>query len=191
VAIRQAVRQAGPVSSWRLDERHGDLVVRTRAEGSASRLGHRLTIGMARWRAVVTETAGVPSAVRVEVDVRSLRVRGGEGGLKRLSVLERAMVRHSALKALAARQHPTVEYAADTVTRVKGGYDLEGELTIHGVTRARRLHVAAEDGADGSTGYRATATVRQTDFGVQPVSFFAGALLVADDVTVELSATRR
>jgi hypothetical protein len=31
----------------------------------------------------------------------------------------------------------------------------------------------------------------QTGFGVQPVSFFAGALLVTDDVTVELSATRR
>ncbi len=170
--------------TWTLDERDGDLVVRTDVEGPAARLGHRVTIAMTRWRAEVTETDGSPTEVRLEVDVSSLQVRYGEGGLRRQSALERAMTRRSALKTLEARRHPTITYAA-SVTSVTGGYDLDGELTIHGVTRPLSAHVAADDAV-----YGAVATVRQTDFGIRPVAFFAGRLLVADEVAVELTATR-
>lgn len=174
------------MNAWRLDERDGDLIVRTDVEGPAARLGHRVTIAMTRWRVEVSETDGSPRAVRLEVAVSSLQVRCGEGGLRRQSAVERAMVRRSALKALDAKGHPTIEYVAENVSRVAGGYEVEGELTIHGVTRPFGLHVEVDDPVD----YRTLATVRQTDFGLQPVSLFAGALLVADEVSVEFSAAR-
>ena len=170
--------------TWTLDERDGDLVVRTDVEGPAARLGHRLTIAMTRWRAEVTETGGSPSEVRLTVDVSSLEVRSGEGGLRRQSALERAMTRRSALKRLEARRHPTITYVA-SIGSVPGGYDLDGELTIHGVTRPLSTRVAEDGGA-----YGVVTTVRQTDFGVRPVAFFAGRLLVADEVAVELTAAR-
>ena len=179
------MRQAAAVDTWTLDERDGDLVVRTDVAGPAARLGHRLTIAMTRWRVEVTETGGAPIGMRLEVDVSSLQVRHGEGGLRRQSALERAMTRRSALKTLEARRHPTITYVA-SASPVTGGYDLDGELTIHGVTRPLSAHVAADDAA-----YGVVATVRQTDFGIRPVSFFAGRLLVADEVAVELTVARR
>ena len=196
------MRQAAAVDTWTLDERDGELLVRTDTEGPAARLGHRLTIAMTRWRAEVTEGDAGPTAVRLEVDVSSLQVRRGEGGLRRQSALERAMTRRRALRTLEASRHPTISYAADSVTRVRGGYDLDGELAIRGVRRPLRVHVSTDDGVDDraddgvddrtdTRAYRVQARVVQTDFGVQPVAFFAGALLVSDEVTIELTASRR
>jgi polyisoprenoid-binding protein YceI len=174
-------------TTWTLDERDGDLVVRTGVEGPAARLGHRLTIAMTRWRARVTETDGSPTAVRVEVDVGGLLVRHGQGGLKPLSAVERAMIRRSALKTLEATRHPTIVYVADSVGVTDGGYDLDGEVTIHGVTHQLPLRVEV---GPLDVGHRTQASLRQSDFGVQPVSFVAGAMRVSDEVSIEVSATR-
>jgi polyisoprenoid-binding protein YceI len=59
-----------------------------------------------------------------------------------------------------------------------------GTLTLAGQTRPVRLQV--EQTAPGH--YRATTTVRQTDFGIKPYSAFLGSLKVADavEIAVEL-----
>jgi polyisoprenoid-binding protein YceI len=62
-------------------------------------------------------------------------------------------------------------------------YQLEGELTLHGVTRAVQFKVTAAP-VDGMTRIRGTADFKQTQFGIKPFSKLLGAIGVADAVRV-------
>ncbi len=68
--------------------------------------------------------------------------------------------------------------------------EVEGSLSLHGVTRRITLHLkAAIEGdllkASGETG------LRQTDYGITPVSAAAGAVKVKDEVLVQYSIVAR
>jgi polyisoprenoid-binding protein YceI len=174
---------------WSLDQADGELLVRTGVGGPAARMGHRVTIAMQRWTATVLERDSQPTALDLVVDVASLRVLRGDGGLKPLSAPEKAAVRRSALRVLDARRYPRIEFHGDTVAAAPGGYDVAGTLTIHGVRLPRTLHVTVTETGRG-THYSGQAAVRQTDFALTPYSLLLGSLTVGDEVTVTFSATR-
>ena len=169
------------MGAWTYDDAAGDLLVLTGVEGPAARMGHALTLRWRGWHAAVEHESGRPTSVTVTVPVEGLEVVHGEGGLKRLSSPEKAMVRHRALKELGAREHPTIGFHADSVTSTGSGWLLDGTLTIRG-----RGHLCAvevrEDGGVLDVG----TTLRQTDVHVTPVRFLGGAFAVADEVRVQL-----
>lgn len=171
--------------TWSLDPSDGELLVLTDREGRAASLGHRLSIEMTRWTAGVIEDAGAPVGATLVVDVSSLQVRSGEGGVKSLSAPEREVARRQALRALHAKDHPRIEYRSEDVRVLDDGYELDGRLTIRGVTRPCRVVVQRRGDR-----LSCEATVRQSDHGVKPVSFLLGALRVSDEVTVRWTARR-
>jgi polyisoprenoid-binding protein YceI len=57
---------------------------------------------------------------------------------------------------------------------------VHGDLTVHGQTRPVLVEVTGEAGH-----YRGSAAVRQTDFGIQPVSAAGGTIKVKNEVRVE------
>ena len=171
--------------TWSLDQSDGELLVLTDREGRAASLGHRLTIELTQWRAEVVQEDGVPVSASLVVDVSSLQVRSGEGGVKSLSAAERAVARRQALRTLQAKSHPRIEFRATDVRRLDEGYELDGRLVIRGVTRPCRVVVHDRDGRLTSE-----SAVRQSDHGVKPVSFMLGALKVTDEVTVRWTARR-
>ena len=168
------------MGSWTYDERDADLLVLTGVEGPASRLGHALTLRWTRWRAVVEHADGTPSTVHVRVGADGLEVVHGEGGLKGLSRVEKAMVRRRALKELGAADHPEIDFVAE-VERDRDGWLLRGTLRVRGRSRAYAVHVREADGR-----LSVDEPVRQTDFGVRPVRFLGGAFSVADEVRLRL-----
>ncbi len=179
------------MTTWKLDERDGDLVVQTDVTGRAARLGHRLTLTWTRWRAEVVEHDGVPVTARLRVEADSLQVSRGDGGVVPLSPAEKPVVRRTALRTLGAAAHPVIEFSSDDVTESEGGYEIAGELTIRGTARPLAVTVSSAPVAGGATQYDVRTTLRQSTFGVKPVSVMIGALRVADDVTVSWTATRR
>ncbi|MGE2714245.1 YceI family protein [Mycolicibacterium litorale] len=171
-----------------LDASDGALRIRTDVTGPAARMGHRLTILVATWRATVEWDGEDPSAVRLTADVDSLQIERGEGGVTPLSGPERALARTNALKTLSAQRYPTVSFETREVTPADGGYHLAGELEIHGHRRRHSLDVAVTETADVWQ-LDARTAVQQTDFGVKPYSMVMGSMKVVDTVTVEFSAT--
>lgn len=172
----------------------GELLLHTGVTGRAARMGHRLTIAMTAWRAEVSFAGDRPTGVRLTVEVDSLQVRSGEGGLTPLSGPEKALVRSNALKCLAAQRYPQIRFAATDITATADGYRLAGQLDIHGQVHPHTVDVVVDpvDDADDTGGRRLRvlqSTVRQTDYGVTPFSQLMGSLKVADDVTVSFSAT--
>ena len=177
------------MTEWKLDASDGQLLVRTGVTGRAARMGHRLTIAMNAWRATVTWAGDEPSAVDLEVDVDSLEVLRGEGGVTPLSGPEKTVARSNALKTLDAKRFPSISFRADDVAKTADGYRLTGTAEIHGKSNPQTVDLRIEDLGD-SWRMSTDVAVRQSDFGVKPYSLFMGSMKVADEVTVVFTATR-
>ncbi len=177
------------MTDWKIDASDGQLIVKTGVTGRASRMGHRLTIAMNSWEATVSWDGDEPSALELKVDVDSLEVLRGEGGLTPLSGPEKALARSNALKTLGADRFPTISFRADDLERTANGYRLTGILEIHGKTRPRSIDLRVED-LDDTWRMSCDAQVRQSEFGIKPYSMFLGSMKVADDVTVSFTGSR-
>jgi polyisoprenoid-binding protein YceI len=174
---------------WTLPASDGELLVHTGVAGPASKMGHRLTVAMRRWQATVQWSDGAPVGARLTVDVDSLEVLQGEGGLTPLSAPEKMLVRSNALRQLGAGRFPQICFDADGIDESQDGYRLAGTLQIRGKTRPHVIDLRTED--LGEVWRLSTqAVVRQSDFGVKPYSLLMGSLKVADDVTILFTAQR-
>ena len=175
-------------NSWSLDPSSGQLMIRTGVAGPAAKTGHRLTILMQSWQATVDWKGKVPAGVDLTVEVDSLEVLRGEGGVTPLTGPEKGIVRSNALKSLEAKKFPRIRYTATEVTATPDGYRLSGTVEIHGKSRPQSVEVRLEDRGD-AWAVSAQAVLTQTDFGVKPYSLLLGAVRVADQVTIDFTAT--
>ncbi|MEO8816122.1 MAG: YceI family protein [Mycobacterium sp.] len=174
---------------WSLDASCGELLVRTGVCGRAAKMGHRLTIAMASWRAEVSWSGEEPTAVRLTVAVDSLRVVRGEGGLMPLSAPEKTLVRSNALKCLHSDRYPNIRFQSGDIAAADDGYRLTGTLEICGRVHPHVLDVRVADLGDAQR-ICGDTVLRQSEYGVRPYSMLMGSMQVADDVTVSFSATR-
>jgi polyisoprenoid-binding protein YceI len=155
----------------------GDLLLRTTAEGKAARMGHALTLRVKDWQCVAQLEGGAPVSVTATIDLGSLEVVAGEGGVKPLSEADKRKVLAGAAKTLGDGQ------ARFTATTIEGTFRLTGQLSLHGVTRPHVVDVTVvEAGADLRITGR--TSVRQTDHRITPISQLMGALQVGDVVQV-------
>ena len=166
----------------------GELHIITGVAGRAAKMGHRLTIGMRSWQAGVQWSDGQPTGAQVSVDVDSLEVLGGQGGLTPLAGPEKSVARSNALKSLDAKKFPQISFTADDVAKTADGYRLTGAVEIHGTSRPQTVDIKVDDQGD-TLALSARVQVTQSDFGVKPYSLMMGALKVADEVTIDFSAT--
>ncbi|GGF43097.1 YceI family protein [Williamsia phyllosphaerae] len=165
------------------------LQLHTGVTGKASKMGHRLTIAVTRWRAEVEWSGDRPAGVELSAEVDSIDVVGGEGGVTPLLGPEKAIARSNALKTFDADRFPHIGFRTHAVDETDDGYRLSGTLEIHGVSREHTVDLIVED-LGGSWGLSAETVVRQSDFGIKPYSQLMGAMKVVDDVTVGFAAQR-
>jgi polyisoprenoid-binding protein YceI len=173
---------------WSIKGSDGELLIRTGVTGPAAAVGHRLTIAMRRWQATTRWDSDEPVAADVTVEVDSLQVVRGEGGVTPLSGPEKVLVRRNALGSLDARKFPRIEYSINAIEKIQDGYRLSGDLTIHGKSRPQIVDVRTDDEGDNWR-LSSETVITQSDFGVKPYSQLLGALKVADDVTVAFTAS--
>jgi polyisoprenoid-binding protein YceI len=92
----------------------------------------------------------------------------------------------------AADEHPTMRYRSSGVREDNGGFILDGELTLKGVTKQVPLKLELGGfGPDpyGGTraGFTASGEIRRSDFGVDfNAALETGGVVVADKVALEL-----
>ncbi|OHT90656.1 S-adenosyl-L-methionine-dependent methyltransferase [Mycobacterium syngnathidarum] len=173
------------VTQWTLGPDSGELVLHTGVTGSASRMGHRLTIAVRSWHAVVDADGEVPSAVEVTVDLDSLEVLRGEGGMTPLTGAEKALIRTNALKTLRAKKFPQARFRSTSIERSGSAVRLLGVLELAGHSGEQTVEVEVSDES-----VLGTASVRHSDFGLKPYSMLMGAMKVADEVAVSLAVAR-
>ena len=163
----------------------GRLTLRTYRTGLAAQAGHDLTIEVTHWWADLDGPDGAPTRLEARIELGSLQIREGTGGVKPLSDRDRREIAVTARKVLASDRFPEAVFAAAGFEPgAGGGGEISGTLTIRG--QERPLHVrVTQTGADR---YHAEAQVVQSDYGIKPYSAFLGALRVRDaiDIAVDL-----
>jgi polyisoprenoid-binding protein YceI len=124
-----------------------------------------------------------PARLDAQVDLNSLIVREGSGGLKPLTDRDRREIAVTARKTLAVDRHPDATFTAtDFKPDADGGGLITGTFTLAGQARPLQLQVAVT----GPDRYHATGSVVQTRYGIKPYSGFLGALKVRDAVDVDV-----
>jgi hypothetical protein len=170
--------------NFRLGPDTGRVVLKTGRTGLVARAGHDLTIEVTRWSAQAEvpgeEDGGLGAAkVTAELDLGSLAVREGTGGVKPLTDGDRREILKTIDQILGGA---TASFASSRVvpSGASGGV-VEGTVTLNGKTQPARLQVTTP----GPGRYRGTATLVQTAFGIKPYVGFFGALKLKDEVGLE------
>jgi polyisoprenoid-binding protein YceI len=177
-----------------LDTDRGRILLTTARDGLAAQAGHDLTIEPVTWSGDLEVGADcAPVSLEVRIDMSSLVVREGRGGLKPLSDRDRREIAVTARKVLSVQRHPDATFTAtafepagpDSAGHSSAGGVIAGTLTLAGRSRPLRLAVRP----NGRGGYVATASVTQSDYGIKPYAGFLGALKVKDAVGIQVEVS--
>ena len=84
-------------------------------------------------------------------------------------------------------QFPTIEFRSSRVEKLGDGeWKVEGNLSLHGVTKTVSLTVKRSGDS-----YSAHTTLKQTDFGIKPVSVGGGMIKVKNEVEIDFQIFTR
>jgi polyisoprenoid-binding protein YceI len=171
-----------PPGSYTLGPDVGRVRLRTTRVGPAARVGHDLLLAVNAWSGELTVGADHEDLrLALRLDLRSLEVVAGTGGVTALSSDDRRDISRNALRLMEVGPYPTATFSATGPAATEAGGRLQGTLTLRG--RSGPVQLVVEQ--VGPRAWRGTATVRQSAFGIKPYSAFFGALRLADPVVVE------
>jgi polyisoprenoid-binding protein YceI len=168
-----------PAGSYEFGPYNASLRVETGRSGPAAKAGHDLVIDVRSWSA--TLVVGDRSSVELSADPTSLHVREGRGGMQALKDDDMAEIRTTIDTDVLQRK--PISFASSSVEPAGDGLRVTGALELGGTTKPLSFTL----GEDGGT-LSASATVTQSDWGIEPYSALFGALKVNDDVIVAVEA---
>jgi hypothetical protein len=186
---QRAAAQGRPV--FRIDPTSSLVAVEVRRAGSLARLGHDHVVASHDVQGYVEPDDGradlyVPLD-RLAVDEPDLRKEAGfdtEPTAEAIAGTRRNMLE----KTLEADRFPFVSISVRGVDlgraaarTAKLDSDVDVTITLHGVTRQERIPLQIEAGAEGIQ-VTGRVTLKQSDFGIVPLSILSGAIQVQDSV---------
>lgn len=164
-----------PPGQYEIGPDTGTVQITTTRQGFAAKVGHDLRIGFDRWSGTVD--VGEQNRVRARVEIGSLRVIDGTGGVAALTDADRREITTTALRLLDANGHPEATFAAELIPDGRA----DGRLTVRGVETPVSLEIT-----EIGDRWRAAGSVLQSAFGIAPYKAFFGALRLADQVGIEI-----
>lgn len=159
-----------------IDSQHSTMTVHVYKSGFLSAFGHNHEIQASIQSGQVKES-GRPS-VDLRIDARKLRVLDPDVSDGTRAQIEQTMLGSQVLDT----DHFSEIRFQSTDVEPKGPdhWIVHGNLGLHGKERLITFEVTLKDGR-----YRRSATVRQTDFGITPVTVAGGTVKVKDEVKIE------
>ena len=176
VVLASVVGVAAQSEMRAVDVRRSVLKIRVFKSGlfSAFAHNHEIEAPIAQGRVELSES----SSVTLLVDARKLRVLDpGLSADKRVEV-QKTMDGPQVLDSI---RFPEISFRSTAIEKMGADHwTVRGNLTLHGQTRPVAVQVALRDGD-----YRGSATLKQRDFGIAPVSIAGGTVKVKDEVKIE------
>lgn len=164
------------------DPSGAECFVLTFKEGLLSPMAHDLRLAVTRFSIDVDD-----ARVTARFDTASLRVdtpmKDGVPNPSALSSADKdkiaAQIRDEVLH---ARRFPEASFTSSSVApRADGGYDLVGELTLHGVTKTLHAQTRLLGGRQ-----QLELALHQPDYGITPFKAMLGTLKIQPNVTVRI-----
>lgn len=179
-SYRDAATAGTPV--YRIDPKASVITAVVRSGGPFARIGHDHAIAAKNISGFAAPTEGrADFGFRLDemtVDEPAIRASAGLPGTVPADAI--AGTRSNMLgRVLDADRHPTVHLGARQPGGAAGTMRLA--VTLHGVTRSVDVPAALEV-TPASLSAAGSFSLRQTDFGIKPMSVLGGALVVRDEV---------
>jgi len=184
---------AGATRTFMVDSSACKVMVHVGKTGVGSFAGHEHDVAAPALRGeVVADFEELPrSSVNVEANARAMKITGDEPAQDARKVQQTM----SGPQVLNAGRFPIIGFRSQSVTGKRVApdrYDLTiaGELSLRGVSKPMTVPVQLEVHGDTLTG-TGKMVVKQTDFGIEPVSAGGGLVKVEDAVTVSFQIVAR
>jgi hypothetical protein len=158
-----------------VDTANSRLIVHVSKAGLLSAFADNHEVEARLSEGVIDETA---RRVRLVVDTRRMNVLDPH-----LSPEKRQQVQERMLgpDVLDTARFPEVTFESTVVDEADRGHlVVHGRLSLHGVTRVIAMEVR-----NGGSGYVGTATLKQRDFGITPVTIAGGTVKVKNELQIE------
>ena len=172
---------------FRIDPAATSVVVQVGRAGLFKFAGHDHEVAAPGVEGRISLDSSDPSRSRVAVqfNAKALTVTGRGEPAGDVDEVQRTMLSE---RVLDVTRYPTIAFESDRISvqqRSAGRVTLrvEGRLTLHGVTKPVSIPVAVRLEGNRMTA-TAEATVRQSDFGIRPVTAAGGTVRVKDEVDV-------
>jgi YceI-like domain len=176
----------------RIDPAESRVVIEVRRGGSLARLGHDHVIASHDVEGYVAPAAGRADLYlrfeRMIVDEPQLRAEAGFD--TQPTTADIAGTRRNMLSGLEADTYPFALVGVTDRSPAERDAGMLVTLTLHGVTRVMEVPVQVERGTDGLA-VTGQLFLKQTDFGITPLSVLGGAIQVQDAVTVRFRIRAR
>jgi len=178
-------RTSPPRLHYQIDVSRSRLVVETHTTGLSTMFGHDHEIGARRFDGVVSFIPGAPDTASLELAVRadSLVLLDRD-----VSERDRRDIERTIHKTLDTAKHPQISFRASGAKVELVGpevyqVNLGGELYLHGVRNELAITAQVVIQADGLRA-KGSCRVRQSDYGIAPISFANGTVGIDDEVTI-------
>jgi len=162
-----------------IDPSASTLTVKVWKTGLFSAFAHNHDISAPITSGTVSDNTGV----KFVVNARGMKVLDPEA-----SASTRAEIEHNMLsdQVLDAQRYPEIVFESTGISSDKVGvYSVSGNLTLHGQTHPIQVNVKQVNiGLPGPENYQGSAKLKQTTFGIQPISIGGGAVKVKDEIDV-------
>jgi polyisoprenoid-binding protein YceI len=143
--------------------------------GLFSGFGHNHTISAPIEHADINSQS---KTARISVLTKQLKVMDPDASQKDRTEIQATMM---GPKVLDAQRYPEIRFIATRIEQTAPGrFQVTGKLELHGITKELQFPVSATAGH-----YTGKSKLKQTDFGIQPVSVAGGTVKVKDEIEIE------
>ena len=165
-----------------IDVQRSTITVHVGKAGLFSVAGHEHWVEAPISSGVVNQSA--PAHVEFRVEAARMEVRADpKVDAKTQSEIQKDMQE----KVLESARYPEIVFRSSRVEKeAEGQWRVEGALTLHGATKPISLPVARYGDA-----YLGRTTLRQTDFGIKPITAAGGTVKVKNELDIEFRILTR
>ncbi|BDT72475.1 hypothetical protein os4_20140 [Comamonadaceae bacterium OS-4] len=185
---------------YRVDPQQSSVRILVFRGGTMARLGHNHVISSADlqgqiWRGATAESSGFEIAVPVNtliVDDNAARAEEGEDFPLNVSEDAKAGTKANMLRPtlLDGEHFPKISIRATRITGSTASPDVVASMRIKDQTREIRLPVTLTE-TESALAIQGSFEIRQSDFGITPLSIAMGALTVQDTVKIKFRLVAR
>jgi len=162
--------------SRQIDVSQSTLTVHVSKSGLFSAFADNHTIRAPLASGTLSDEA--PLAVQIAVRSADLKVLDPDLAASKREEVQTRMLGRDVLD---VEHYPDITFASTSIDAAGANkWTVSGRLTIHGQTRPITFAVAQDNGR-----YRGSATIKQRDFGITPISIGGGAVKVKDELKID------
>jgi len=159
-----------------IDAQRSKITIHVGKSGLLSAAAHNHTIDAPIASGTLRESA--PPHVEFMVEAAKLTVQPDP----KIDAKDQATIQtHMEELTLETKKYPEIVFRSSHVEKLPGGeWKVDGDLTLHGVSKPVSLKVRQTGDA-----YATHTVLKQTDFGIKPISIGGGMIKVKDEIELE------